>query len=213
FNLKVADLFEVEPLSFDYIVTNNTRDVSDVMGLHLFSYSYQPVASGGMADTFNNVIYAGNNSEYYPHEVVHLYTNHKYPRQYHPWVDEGIAALLGGSTGYHIEWHWEKLRRFLLENPDYQMNDLSELQTYIPNGEYITDFRYAIGALICQLILEKEGMQGIFEALQAGRTEENYFEIIEKKLGVKKSDFEAFVKAEIAKLVPIKDEEMNNFKY
>ncbi len=213
FNTEIATLFELEPLEFDYIVSNNTRDLSDMTGLNLFSYSYQPIASGGMADNYNNVIYAGNNSGYYPHEVVHLYTNAKYPKQFHRWIDEGIAALLGGSTGYKIEWHWEKLRRFLIENPDYKMNNLSELETLIPNGEFMTDFRYAIGALICQRIIDKEGMQGIFEALQSGRTEDNYFDMLEQKLGVKREDFGEYVKSETLKLVPIQDEELKVFEY
>jgi len=213
FNIETAKLFEIEPLNFDYVVTNDTRDLGDISGLNLFEYSYQPVASGGMADNYNNIIYAGNNSSYYPHEVVHLYTNAKYPRQYHPWFDEGIAALLGGSTGYDIEWHWEKLRRFLIENPDFEMNNLSELETYIPNGEFITDLRYAIGALICQKIIDKEGMDGIFEALQAGRAEENYFDTVEKLLGVERSQFEKFVKTEILNLKPLSDEKLKGFKY
>lgn len=212
-NVEIAKEFQIAPLSFDYVVANDTRDLSDIMGLHLFEYSYQPVASGGMADTYNNVIYAGNNSEYYPHEVVHLYTSARFSRQYHHWVDEGIAALLGGSTGYDIEWHWEKLRRFIAENPDYKMDDLTDLQKHIPNGEFITDFRYAIGALICQRIIDKEGMQGVFEALQAGRSEDDYFNMLEEKLDVNRANFGTYVKAEILKMKAITDEDLKSYKY
>jgi len=212
-NLEIAKQFEMPPLEFDYVIANDTRDLSDMTGVHLFEYSYQPVASGGFADTYNNIIYAGNNSAYYPHEVVHLYTNTKFRMQGHHWVDEGIAALIGGSTGYDIEWHWEKLRRFLKENPAYKMDDLTELQTSIPNGEFMTDFRYAVGAIICQKIIEKEGMNGIFEALQAGRTEDDYFEMLKQKLNVSRANFGKYVKAEILKLQPIADEDMGAYKY
>ncbi|MDA9774217.1 hypothetical protein N9B82_04595 [Saprospiraceae bacterium] len=212
-NVEIAEEFEIAPLSFDYVVANDSRDLGDMMGVHLFEYSYQPVASGGMADTYNNIIYAGNNSEYYPHEVVHLYTSARFSRQYHHWVDEGIAALLGGSTGYDIEWHWEKLRRFVVENPDYIMDDLTELQKHIPNGEFITDFRYAIGALICQKIIDKEGMQGVFEALQAGRSEDDYFNMVEEKLDVNRANFGTYVKAEILKMEAISDEDLKSYKY
>ena len=212
-NSEIAKQFESPPIKFDYVVANDTRNLSDITGTNLFSYSYQPVASGGMADTYNNVIYAGNNSEYYPHELVHLYTSTKFPRQYHPWMDEGIAALIGGSTGYEIEWHWEKLRRFIAENPDYTMDNLTDLQTQIPNGEFITDFRYPIGALICQRIIEKEGMTGIFDALQAGRSEDEYFDMLTQKLNVNRATFGDYVKAEIMKLTPIPDAEMDSYKY
>jgi len=213
FNTELAKLFELPPISFDYVIANDTRDLCEIFGLDFFQYSYQPVASGGMADTHNNIIYAGNNSAYYPHEVVHLYTRAKCAQQFHSWVDEGIAALLGGSTGYAIEWHWEKLRRFLSENPNFKINNLTALQTNIPNGEYITDFRYAIGALICQRIIDKEGMKGIFEALHSGNTEDNYFEILEKKLNINRNEFEQYVKSEILQLKPINDVELKKFRY
>ncbi|MEM6262202.1 MAG: hypothetical protein AAGI38_06830 [Bacteroidota bacterium] len=213
FNEEMAELFDLPPLQFDYVVANNTRDLADIFGLHLFEYSYQPVASGGMADVYNSIIYAGNGSEYYPHEVVHMYTHAKYPGQYHSWIDEGIAALLGGSTGYKIEWHWEKVRRFLVEHPDYDMSELSKLEAYVPNGEYITDFRYAIGALICQKIIDKEGMEGIFDALQGGRTEADYFVLLERKLGIEQNEFEDYVKTVFRQLTPIDDTKMENFSY
>jgi len=212
-NTEIAAQFEMSPIAFDYVIANDTRDLSEITGVHLFEYSYQPVASGGFADTYNNVIYAGNNSEYYPHEVVHLYTNSKYRRRGHHWIDEGIAALLGGSTGYDIEWHWEKLRRFIKDNPDFKMDKLTDLQTYIPNGEFITDFRYAIGAIICQKIIDKEGMNGIFEALQAGRTDDDYFGILKQKLDIDRSDFGDYVKAAILELQAIPDEKMDNYIY
>lgn len=213
FNSSMSKLFEAETLAFDYALANDTRDLSEIMGVDLFSYSFQPVASGGMADNLNTIIYAGNNSAYYPHEVVHLYTYAKFQRQYHRWYDEGIAALLGGSTGYKIEWHWEKLRRFLQENPDYPISDLAKLETDIPNGEFMTDFRYAIGALICQRIIDKKGMNGVFEALQAGRSDENYFDFLKEHLDVARVDFGKYVKEEVAKLTAIEDVDLENYKY
>ena len=213
FNEQLSKVFELEPLSFDYYVAKDTRDLSEITGMNLFSYSYQPVASGGMADNYNNTIYAGNNSSYYPHEVVHLYVDAKYPRQYHRWFNEGIAALLGGSTGYNIEWHWEKLRRYLDQNPNFEISDLTKLETSIPNGEFMTDFRYAIGALICQRIIDKHGMQGIFEALQSGRTDEDYFDHLKQSLNIDRVDFGNYIKSECKKLAVITDADLESYKY
>jgi len=213
FNKRIAGLFEIEPIKFDYVITNNTTDLGQLMGLNFFSYSYQPVQSGGMADNYNTIIYAGNNSEYYPHEVVHLYTNAKFPRQYHPWVDEGIAAFFGGSTGYELEWHLQKLKAFLASNPDYEIKELSKLQTHIPNGEFMTDFRYAIGGFLMKKIYGKEGMNGLFEALQAGRSEENYFDLLKDKLGFERSEFESYIRKELLKLEEIAEQDLLQFKY
>jgi len=213
FNQRMAKLFESEPIKFDYILANNTNDLGDLLGLNFFSYSYQPVQSGGLADNYNAIIYAGNNSAYYPHEVVHLYTHAKFSRQYHSWVDEGVAAFFGGSTGYDLEWHVQKLRSFITDHPDYELRDLSKLQTEIPNGEFTTDFRYAIGGFLMRQIYENEGMQGLFDALQAGRSEEDYFALLENKLGIKPNEFEAYIKKEILKIKKIDESNLEQFRY
>ncbi len=213
FNKEMATLFELEPIPFDYVVTNNSTDLSNLMGLNFFSYSFQPVQSGGMTDNYNKTIYAGNNSSYYPHEVVHLYTYIKASRRYHPWVDEGIAAYFGGSTGYTIEWHIQKLKSFLEDNPDYRLGTLTELQSNIPNGEYTTDFRYAIGGFLMGQIYEKEGMKGLFEALEAGRDEEDYFNLLNDKLGFQKEEMEDYLRKELKKIKPLNEVKLKDLKY
>ena len=200
YNTKLAAIYEMDPLKVKYFVCNNTRDLSHLMGMDFMEYSYKPVQTGGMAETTNNTILAGNNSSYYPHELVHLYTYNRFGYNAHSWFDEGIAAYYGGSSGYTLEWHLDKLKSFLAQEPDYDISDLTALQVDIPNGEYMTDFRYAIGGLICKLIIEKHGQKAIWEALQSGRSEEAYFSFLKQKLGVDREDFGDFVKSTVASL-------------
>jgi len=213
FNKEIAAKFEREPLSFDYVVANHTGDLAYMMGMNFNSYSFSANRSGGLADTYNNIIYAGNNSAYYPHELVHLYTHSAFSRQHHAWVDEGIAALFGGSTGYYIEWHWQKLKKFLATNPDFPLKDLTALQTDIPNGEYTTDFRYAIGGYLMKEIYDQEEMPGLLEALTSGRSEENYFAMLEAKLGFKRAEFEDYIRQKMKKLPTLSKSEMVKLKY
>ncbi|MEM6700508.1 MAG: hypothetical protein AAF599_19035, partial [Bacteroidota bacterium] len=213
FNQKMAQKFEIAPIQFDYFVTNNTTQTNQLLGYDFNRYSYMPIRSGGLADNYNTIIYAGNNAAYYPHEVVHLYTYKKFTGQYHTWVDEGIAAYFGGSTGYYLDWHLQKLKTFLAENPDFPLDDLTALQQDIPNGEYTTDFRYAIGGFLMKQIYEKEGIQGFFDALQAGKEEEDYFRMLKEKLGVTKNEFADYIKAEMLKLKVLNQQEMMQLKY
>ena len=213
FNNQIAKEFQVDPLHFNYVVCNDTDQLSLLMGYDFFNFSYQPVASGGMADGRNTVIYAGNNSEHYPHEVVHLYThNHSGVRTHH-WVDEGIAAHFGGSTGYTLDWHLQKLRAYLVDNLDFEMESLADMQKNIPNGEYITDFRYVIGGLVMRKIKEAEGMQGLFEALEIGRNDEDYFNLIEQKLGVSQEGFTEFLKEEVLSISAATNEQLDSEFY
>ncbi len=208
-NKEIAKMFKLDPIPFDYMVANNTDEISKLVGFDFFSYSFQPTQSGGMADTYNQIIYAGNNSAFYPHEVIHLYTHAYAPKQHHQWVDEGVATLFGGSTGYSLDWHLQKLKRFLEKEPQYKFDDLDKLRIDIPNGEYKTDFMYVIGGLICKRIYEKEGMQGLFDALKSGRSEDDYFALIEKKLGVARADFGNYIKSEMKRLPLVKDQDLD----
>ncbi len=213
FNHMIADKFATEPIAFDYVVTNNTTQLNQLLGYDYNPYSYRPSQTGGLADNYNSIIYAGNNSSYYPHEVVHLYTNKLFAGQYHSWVDEGIATYFGGSSGYYLDWHLQKLKLFLAEHPNYELDDLSKLEKEIPNGEYTTDFRYAIGGLIIKKLYEQEGMEGLFDALRYGRTEASYFSLLEEKLQVSRADFGDYIRRELSHIAVKDDTEMNALKY
>jgi len=213
FNTFIAQEFMVEPLEFDYVVCNDTDQLSRLLAYDFFKYSYQPVASGGMADTRNGVLYAGNNSAHYPHELVHLYTHNHAGLRTHHWIDEGIAAYYGGSTGYTLDWHLQKLRAHLVEDADFKVVNLEDLQTDIPNGEYITDFRYAIGGFVIMKIKEEAGMQSVLDALKIGRTDEDYFQLIEEKLGASKEGFTDYLRAEILSRPEVSDKRLDSDYY
>jgi len=213
FNTYIASEFQVDPLEFDYVVCNDTDQLSRLMAYDFFNYSYQPVASGGMADTRNDILYAGNNSSHYPHEVVHLYTHNNAGLRTHHWVDEGIAAYYGGSTGYTLDWHLQKLRAYLVDNPDFKVESLADLQINIPNGEYMTDFRYVIGGFIISKIKEEEGIQGLFNALKIGRSDEDYFKFIEENLGVSQEGFTDYLRQEVISTPVATTEQLGSEKY
>lgn len=194
FNQEMAEKFEMEPLQFEYFVTNYARQIVRLWGHDYMPKMYIPAQSGGVADIENRIVYAGNNSEYYPHEVVHLYTYAKVTTRTHFFIQEGIATYLAGSGGKDFKWHVHKLASFLKENPDFQMNDLDALDDYIPNGEHMTDFRYVIGGLICQAIDEKSGVRGLISALETGTSNQEFFRLIKVKLGVERKDFENYIR-------------------
>ena len=80
FNLKMAREFGVQPLEFDYFVASNARDIARTWGYEYMNRMYNPTGKGGIASWRNMTIYSGNNSSYFPHELVHLYTFHIVPK-------------------------------------------------------------------------------------------------------------------------------------
>ncbi|MBD0851961.1 hypothetical protein [Maribacter arenosus] len=208
FNVFMAKEFDMEPIEFDYFVANNARDIVDIWGYEYMKRMYIPNQTGGVASVQNKLIYSGNNSEYYPHELVHLYTFDLVPKDYHFWIGEGIATFYGGSGGYSLDWHLEKLRIFLESKPNFDLSDIDKLDTVIPNGEHKTDFRYVIGGFLMKEIYENYGVEGLLEALQieggnveefhkSGGSNDAFFDFLNKKLGIERNEFDAYIKTEL----------------
>lgn len=194
FNQFIAKEFKVPPMEFDYFVANNARDIVDVWGYEYMDRMYIPNQTGGVASIHNKLIYSGNNSEYYPHELVHLYTFDLVPKNYHFWIGEGIATYYGGSGGYTLDWHLNKLSGFLEENPNFDLTDLDVLNREIPNGEHKTDFRYVIGGFLMKKVHEKYGVQGFKDALHVSSKNEDYFAFLNQKLGIEMAEFNNYIR-------------------
>ena len=204
FNKEISQKFNLPLLSFSYVVTSNTIEAYKTLGFDFIGEQYVPNQSySGFTEPVGKMIVAGNNSEYYPHEVVHLYIQSYSEKEEisarYVWFDEGIATLFGGSKGLPLTWHLKELDTYLSQNPTTDINDISKLMS-VPNGKYMTEYNYAIGGLICKLIYEKKGINGLFELLKSGSTDADFYKVIENNFNVKKQDFGAFIRAELKKI-------------
>ena len=196
FNMEMSKEFGVEPLEFDYFVASNARDIARTWGYEYMNRMYNPSGKGGIASWRNMIIYSGNNSSFFPHELVHLYTYHVVPKDPHFWVGEGIATFFAGTSTYSFHGHMLKLQQFLAEDPDYDLSDITKLNKTIPNGEHASDLRYVIGGLLMMKIYEKEGVKGLVESLEYGTSDEEFFRLMQDKLGVKRENFDEYIKQE-----------------
>ena len=59
--------------------------------------------TGGLAKA-GNIIFSGNDTEIYTHEIVHIYTHTLFPNV-SSFLDEGVATYLCGSGKYDYGWH------------------------------------------------------------------------------------------------------------
>lgn len=196
YNLKMSKEFGIEPLEFDYFVASNARDIARTWGYEYMNRMYNPSGKGGIASWRNMIIYSGNNSSFFPHELVHLYTYQVVPKDPHFWVGEGIATFYAGTSTYSFQGHMEKLKLFLAEHPNYDLSDINRLKITIPNGEHKSDFRYVIGGLLMKNIYEKEGVNGLIESLKYGTTDSDFYQLLEDKLDVTKDSFDRYIKSE-----------------
>jgi hypothetical protein len=199
FNIAMSQLFKTNKQSPIYFIGKNVFEAHQIMG-----YDFSPEQAtmhqiGAVTQPENNVIFAGNDSEYYPHEMVHLYTREFWGKDgayFHQWIDEGLAVYFGDYLGKPLEHHLKVMKAFLDKHPEEPLNDISTFYFKVDN-EFNTNFMYEIGGLICKRVYEKESMNGIFDLLKSGNTDEDFYKAVEKHFNVKKENFGAFIRKEL----------------
>ncbi|WP_396161036.1 hypothetical protein [Flavobacterium sp.] len=191
FNQYLVKFFQKQNFEFNFIVAKNYEEM-----LKLQSYNYKDDmyvnSSGGIAYANDKIVFSANNSFYYPHEVVHLFTNKYYPN-IHEIIDEGIATYLGGSK----EISYNDLKNELglkvkSYNSDFKKLIFEYDYKYIPLSKGTPIF-YVIGAFICEEVYKNKGLRGLEQIMNTGYEDD-------KKL-----------LSEICKVLEVKENELNDY--
>lgn len=195
FNKKMSLFFEKETINFTYFLCRDMNHFKRIRGFDFDKMMVEQNQSGGETFPADNVIFAGNNSEFYPHEVVHLYT-FKYFSNIHKMIDEGIATYFGGSKGIQFKEHINKLKNHLNEN-DLNIYD----KLFKESEQYVLDdtssLWYTIGALLCDLSLKKQGKEALLQLMNSGKTDEELLLTVEKIFKIKRENLDYFIKNEL----------------
>ena len=186
---KICNFFQCKPISITYYSCINPKELFEIKG-----FDYNPMMyvdkTGGLAD-YGNIIFSGNNSEIYTHEIIHIYTSNLFPK-IDKFIDEGLATLMAGSGKYSYEWHRNKLDNFLNENNDYNFAKHTDTyeRIYFENE---TSIPYMTSALILERTLRVYGKEKLMELLKSenelwttlktvGLTKENINEELRKQI-------------------------------
>jgi hypothetical protein len=186
---KVCNFFNCAPIPITYYSCINPKELLEIKG-----FDYNPMMyvdkTGGLAD-YGNIIFSGNYTEIYTHEIIHIYTGYLFPK-IDKYIDEGLATLMAGSGKYSYAWHRKNLDKFLNENKDY--NFAAHTNTYERiyfEGE--TSIPYLTAALILERTLKIYGKEKLIELLKSdnelwitlktvGLTKENINEELRKHI-------------------------------
>ena len=143
----------------------NPKQLFEIKG-----YDYHPMmyadTVGGMAD-HGGIVYSGNNSEYYTHEIMHIYTNKLFP-SIPKLIDEGMAMLIGGSGNKNYLWHRNQMVDFVGQNEGFRFLDYLDVYQNIKAGSE-TLIPYMTGALIVEYVLNKFGKEKLFMWCESGK--------------------------------------------
>lgn len=186
---KICNFFQCKPIAITYYSCINPKELFEIKG-----FDYNPMMyvdkTGGLAD-YGNIIFSGNNSEIYTHEIVHIYTYNLFPK-IDKFIDEGLATIVAGSGKYSYVWHRKKLEIFLNENIDYDFSGHTDAyeRNYFENE---TSIPYLTSALILERTLRIYGKEKLMELLKSenelwatlktvGLTKENINEELRKQI-------------------------------
>lgn len=187
FNLDLAEYFETSTIAFQCSVGRDIVEVNKLQGIEFNAYMYSNDGLGGEAYPWSDYIFSGNNSEYYPHELVHLYTYDLFPNR-HRLIDEAMAVYLGGALDKTYEEYMPALKNYLLEKDTdlfaYTIEGLEPVDLVL--GKSIGDL---ILAFLCEYTEKEYGKERLFDLMNSGRAKENLLLSLEEILGFTPENF------------------------
>ncbi len=191
---KLCKFLNTKPIPITYYSCTTPKEVFELKG-----FDYNPMMYIDTSGGFNqakDIVISGNNSEYYTHEIAHLYMFKLFP-SINPFFNEGFATYVGGSGKYGYLWQRNKLEKFLEENPTFQIEEHVGDPFERLYFEHETPVPYVIAALVCERTLRIYGKEKLFDLF---RSKKNVFDTL-KAVGLTKENINDELRKEI-KLPP-----------
>ncbi len=159
---RISKFFETEPIDITYYSCISPAEVFKIKGFDFHPMMYAD-ESGGLAEN-KNIVFSGNNSDYYTHEIVHLYTAKFFPKS-NRFLDEGLATYFGGSGKFPYVWQRSQLKKFWLKNPTFSISEHYDVYEDL-FFEKETPVLYVFSALICERTLRLFGKEKLFKMFE-----------------------------------------------
>lgn len=141
-------------------------------GVEMFGvqgYDYLPnmylATSGGQADADARILYSALNTEWYPHELVHLYVDKLAGDQGGYLAREGACTFLAGSLNLPLHTHAAALLAYSKTHPE---QDLWHLLFNEKQVTKTTSSVYCLGGIIAAAVYDRYGLPGLQEWLHTG---------------------------------------------
>lgn len=182
FTKYLSDYFQVERIPYTYFSASNVEEFFNIQGVQYHPMMYAD-STGGIV--FDKTIVSGNDSEYYPHEISHLYIKEKLP-QVNEYFNEGLATYLGGSG----QLNYIDLIENLKTDPDFDFYKVFKGpvfdKTYWKKDLPIT---YLIAAILCDYGIKSKGKMEFFKIINQ---RSDKLDII-TDLGIDAENFNTFI--------------------
>jgi hypothetical protein len=189
-NKNMAQFFNEEKIDFKYVKCKNINQCKKLVGYDFDMNMFDNNQNGAFTYPYYKLIFSGNNSFINTHELLHLYVKKKFGKT-NMILDEGLATYFGGSKGYTLDYHLNKLKKHIEKN-DIDIYKLLFYDNYVLDSN--TSLLYTMGGLICKIVLEKCSKEELFFLLDSAKSNEELIEELEVLFDIDKSEFNIFFK-------------------
>jgi hypothetical protein len=160
FNTYIAGLLQLPPVSFDYYSCKDAEQTFQLSGYDFTQGMYLNTGVYGSADFYAKRVFAANNSEYYPHEICHLYVAQLDDGLASSYIiNEGIATYFGGAAGHPLPYHLKALANYLSQYSNTTFEALLQKGNFPITPE--TNLLKALGGMMVQMVWESKGLPGL----------------------------------------------------
>ncbi|HRF99484.1 MAG: hypothetical protein U0W65_05040 [Bacteroidia bacterium] len=172
---------------FDFYVTKSGDELGKLLGFDFFYTGY----TTGMVMNEERILFSGFDSEWYPHEFVHLVVEIK---KRHEMIDEGFATLLGGAGEKTFYESAKYFAQQLAKNETVKFDDILNKKWGWQFSAY-----YTTGAIVCKLIYDKNGITSVKKLLDTPPDNDVIKQTICKLLKIKTKDLDKYFRTETLK--------------
>lgn len=188
-NEQLSTFFNAEILDFSYVLCKSNAELMRLIGYDFEQSMYFSNQNGSVTYPDDFLIFSGNNDEINTHELVHLYVAERFTR-INPFMNEGLATLLGGSKGVDYREHLLKLKNHLMNN-DIDIYEEYFFKNYVIDNE--TSLRYTLSAFLCDLVLNENDKAELFELINCGNSNQDLMNYIAKVFNVNSINFNEYI--------------------
>ena len=172
----------------------NSEELFRVKGFDYVPNMYFAV-TGGQADADAGIVYAAINSEWYPHELAHIYVNQLPANAGGYLATEGLCTFLGGSLNMPLRAHVRAIQTYLAKNPEALLFPLLRTEKQITEN---TNSIYTLGGLIAEATYKQYGLTGLTDWLGVKDTDESITTFFREKFKRNnKTEIEAWLRSQV----------------
>ncbi len=173
----------VEPIEF--YICRSVDEMAQIVGL---DYFLGPTS--GRTHAPNAQVFTALGSEWYPHEVMHVYFRDYKP---HFILMEGVATYEGGSMNKSFDSMVVELAEYLNKNDTITFQQILD-SPYLEGGSMIF---YTVGAVLCKMADQKGGPALVKVLLESGIENEQLYQKIEAVLGIPQDKVTEVLRAKV----------------